>query len=469
MPRLWSVVVALLAFFLYLSLCPPVSGDKDSAEFTIVLALPGVAHPTGYPLFTLLGHVWVTLVHAIGTTWAFAANSWTALGGGVAIYFLHRLALAFLPARKRSFLLSLLPALALALNPIWTYETTLAEVYAWHVAWALGAATLFLQLVRKDAPGVRDAALWGFVCGIGAAHHATSVFVILPLSFALIARKVRNPALVLAAVAAGLVPLASYAYIAWRGSQPGAYAWPFLRPGMDGLLEHMTGRQYVGLLGRFNPSPAQLDFLKLFVWPFLVPGLVCLALLARRSRETVAIAVAAIVGTVYAFSYGVPDPSSYFLYPMAFGLAALPALLATRRGLAWAVGAAFAVLSVPWFSKGEARSRVMIEFDRLVGQMWSSIPYDRAFVFWNDDMHYKLEERQLLLHEKPGLFVVNADVLRNATPRAKFAKAHGFDPMPASTRMPDQQSGMEDYVNTKTDLPVIDFNPVTRSVRLLRK
>jgi hypothetical protein len=465
-PRLASAAFALVAFLLYLALCPPVSGDKDSAEFTIVLALLGVAHPTGYPLFTLLGHFWVTALHALGAPWAWAANAWTALGGAVAIYFLQRLALALSP--RPAFWLSILPAAFLLLNPIWTYETTLVEVYAWHVAWALGAATLFVHTFRDPALTLRHALAWGLVCGLGAAHHATSVFVILPLTIALLLRR-PSMQFVLAGLAAGVVPLASYGLILWRSAHPAALQWPMLRAGWDGLIEHMTGRQYVGLLGRFNPSPPQQNFLLWFVLPFLLPGLVLLVLYARRAREGVALAAAALLGTVYACSYGVPDPSSYFLYPMAFGLAALAPALAGRKTLAWALGAVAGVLSIAWFGIGGIRAEGMVQFSRLVDSMWGSIPYEQGFVFWNDDMHYKLEERQVLYHQKPGLFVVNADVLRNAEPRRKFAAKHGFDPMPASTTAPDQHAGMEEYVNRQTPLPVIDFDPMTRKVRLLNK
>ena len=47
---LWSVLVGALFGALDLALAPPVSGPKDAAEFTLVLAFGGVAHPTGYPL-----------------------------------------------------------------------------------------------------------------------------------------------------------------------------------------------------------------------------------------------------------------------------------------------------------------------------------------------------------------------------------------------------------------------------------
>ncbi len=484
-PRAWSAGAALLALAVYLALAPPVTGDKDSAELTLVLALAGVAHPTGYPLFTLLGHAWVTLLHALGVGWAYAANSWTALGGAVAIYFLERLALAFMKPvaleRGAAFALSALPAAWLAFNPIWTYETTIVEVYAWHVAWALGLAVFFVGLARRIESGaassLRDAALWGLLCGIGAAHHATSVFVVLPLSVALLTLLARRrrlpPDHVAAALALALLPVLTYGFVLWHASHPAPIQWPWLRPGLDGLLEHVTGRQYVGRLGTFTPSAEQSKLLRAYVWPFLFPGLALLVYHAVRSRELAvrALALAALLGTVYAFSYGVPDPASYFLYPMAFGLAALAPMLATGfgRSLRWFAFGLLVMLSIGWLRLGAARSAEFVRFDRYVASMWRAIPHERALVFWTDDMHYKLEARQRLDHEKPGIEILSADVLRNQEPRRQFALRHGFDPMPASTHMPDQASGMEDYVNRMSPLPVIHFDPARGEVRLLKK
>ena len=50
---------------------PPVPGDKDSGEFTLVLATFGLARTrTGYPLYTFAGHVFVSALHALGFGWA---------------------------------------------------------------------------------------------------------------------------------------------------------------------------------------------------------------------------------------------------------------------------------------------------------------------------------------------------------------------------------------------------------------
>jgi hypothetical protein len=518
-PRAWSLAVALVALAVYVAQCPPVSGDKDSAEFTLVLALNGVAHPTGYPLFTLLGHVFVRLAHALGATWAYAANCWAALGGGVAIYFLHRLAAALPPpstrlSRRARFLLALLPVGLFAFNPIWTYETTLAEVYSWHVAWALGAALCFAMLVRAlcaeptpAGPGLyRRAALWGLLCGVGGAHHATSIFVAAPLSvsllFVLAARRRLRVGLVAAALAAACVPLLSYGLIPWRAAHPAVYQWPRLAPGFAGLLAHVTGSMYQGLLGRFAPSPEQSAFLRSYVYPFLFPGLVLLLANAVRARTPGERALqwgivgSALLGTVYAFDYGVPDPSSYFLLPMALGLTAITPWLgsllaggtaARRAGLAGVTLAALAglVLAVPWLRTGQGRKGLWIEFDQLVRRMWATVPADSAIVFWTDDMHTKLLEYQLLRGEKPGVTVVHGLTLDAAPVREAFIRRHGFDPLagvevpsgagtgPAAedARVRELIQRIERRVNEQTPLPVIHFdpNPQRPKVRLLLK
>jgi len=483
-PHSWSLGVALLAFAAYLALTPPVSGDKDSSEFTLVLALLGVPHPTGYPLFTLLGHAWVTALHALGATWEYAANSWAGLGGGAAIYFLHRLALSFLRPELRlgrvaRFLLALLPCALFALDPVWTYETTLAEVYSWHVAWWLGASVLLLataRAIRANQPLAGPAALWGVVCGIGATHHATSVFLVVPGTIALLVELLRarrlTPVSAGAALLGFLLPLGLYAYIPWRQSVPGAYLWPTLAPGWPGVLAHVTGRQYVHFLGSFAPSAAQQSFLLWYVWPLLVPGLILLTRFAWRSGDLAirALAVAVSAGTLYAFSYGAPDPSSYFIAPMATGLAALaPAVARRARGVATALGALALAMCIGWSFVGVSRVQGFMRFHEMLMSMWRVIPDGPGFVFWQDDNFQALRIRQRLYGEKRELAVFNPMLLGHPVARRRFIEQFGFDPVPATSHIPDPAAALEHHVNESSPLPVIHFDAAQRQVRLLKK
>src|SRR5262245_54577688 len=120
-----SALVGAGALAAYLLLAPSVPGDKDSGELTLVLAFDGAAHPTGYPLYTLLGHAFAKFMHALGANLAYAANAWSAVGGAFAIAFLHALAARLVPPSMprhgaARFALSLLPVALFALNPVWT-------------------------------------------------------------------------------------------------------------------------------------------------------------------------------------------------------------------------------------------------------------------------------------------------------------------------------------------------------------
>src|SRR5262245_56651528 len=91
-PAWVSVAVAAAILTLDLLLAPHVAGDGDSAELTVVLATLGLSHPTGYPLYTVLGHGFCTALLALGAGWEWAANAWSALGAAVAIGLWHRFA-----------------------------------------------------------------------------------------------------------------------------------------------------------------------------------------------------------------------------------------------------------------------------------------------------------------------------------------------------------------------------------------
>lgn len=511
----WSFVPALAALAVYLVQAPPVSGDKDASEFTLVLALHGVAHPTGYPLYTLLGHFFVLAVHGLGATWAYAANAWSAVGGAVAVFFLHRLGVRLgsaggLDPRSVPWV-ALLPVGLFAFNPMWTMETTLAEVYSWHVAWACGVADHCVGLVRAldsetgwtPARQRRRAAVWGVLCGLGLAHHLTSVLVSVPLSVVVAIAAGRRRLLgirtAMAALAGAALPVLSYGTIAYRAFHPTLAQWPILEASWSHVLDHVTGTQYRGYMGSFDPSSEQRHYLAVHVYPFLFPAigaLVAAAWLARGPQRAAltGMAGAAVLGTVYAFNYGVFDPSSYFMMPLVLGLAGAVSLLASVRAAGGrglraaplagpALALVAAVLLVPWLRLARDRRQVYLNFETLVRGMWDSIPFEEAIVIWPDDMSWRLREYQWLAREKPGIDVENPWNLANTAPRSRFTRKHGFDPWQGVNIEvgPDGRPlGGEGYVEAfyagfarnlsqQARVPVILFDPKKQSVRLLQK
>lgn len=495
----WAVASGLGALALYAVQVPTVSGDKDGSEFTLALSALGVPHPTGYPLYVVFGHVFGRVLTALGLGWPSAANAWSAVGGAVAVGFAVALVQRLVHEEARAPAL-LLVAVLFGLNPLWTYEAVLAEVYSWHVAWALGAALVFVVLVERLArPAgltLRWAAAWGLVCGLGAAHHATSVLVAVPLSVGLAAAARKAKALrprevaVVVGVALGTMLVAD-AFVAWRAFHPGTWQWPTLEPSWTSVVAHLRGSAYGSYLGRFRPSAEQQDLMRRWLWPSLVPSTLGLGVAAWRAREALVpwtLLAVSLSGLGFALSYGVPDPSSYFLVPLALGwvgtAVALGSLRASRRvskGLG--LGAFVVVLAVPgawWVDTGLERRAVFQRFDEDLHSMWASVPFDEALVVMPSDLMSRLVEYQQLRGEKPHIDVVNPLQLADPLVRARFEAKHGFDPLaglvqPAADGLPTQAQ-VDDWtmqvcrrLNQQSRLPVVLFVPETGSVRLMRK
>ena len=501
MPALWSVGVGLAAFALYLWLAPPVSGDQDTSELTLALATAGVPHPTGYPLYILCGHAFAVLLHVAGAPWQYAANAWSGLGGGAAVGLLHATAARLVPpsasiGRLGRFTLALVPSGLLAINPLWAIFTALAEVHSWHLAWVGGACLLFVELVRRMEPSSGpltnreaklSAAAWGCACGLGLAHHLTSVLIFTPLSVALAIAWRRQRSLHIRelsiAAAAALLPLLSYAFIAYRAFHPAAYHWPELEPSWRGVLAHVTGAGYGGFLGHFIPAVTQQRFLVSYVAPVLAPALVGLILVALRARRSFSHVVwwgflaALLVQLGFAFEYGVPDPAVYFLPAIWLALVSVAPLLAMvspQGGLRSLVSGAalvgLALLAGPWLQVAIERRDGFIVVGRHLRQLWLSIPDERAIVLWPSDMYTRFVEFQVLDREKPQVFVISHNLLTQDRPRRDFERRFGIDPMAGMTIRDDSDVlRIATNVNRQTSLPVFELDAPGLTMRQLPK
>ncbi len=169
-----ALIVAAFALVLYLrTLAPGVLGG-DSGEFQFAAWLGGFAHPTGYPLYLLLGWLWTHLLPLHDPAWRM--NAFSALCGGVATGLVYLLALRMLrqvTANPWPRLLALFAALTFAVTPTFWSQATLAEVYTLNAALI---AAILLGLVTWGQTGSRRA-LYGtaLLYGLSLAHHRTTL------------------------------------------------------------------------------------------------------------------------------------------------------------------------------------------------------------------------------------------------------------------------------------------------------
>ena len=321
--RLRPYYIALLLFFaallLYLLTLAPsvVTLFDDSLEFQLVTWQLGIAHPTGYPLYTLLGKLFTFL--PVGNV-AYRVNLMSAVFGAGAVALLFLLTLEVFPPTERGagwprVAGAVIGAMFLAVGPVFWQQATIAEVYSLNAFWVtliLWAA--FKWTTLESVPGL------AFLVGLSLAHHRTTLLLLPALGVLLLMRHGRalfGPKLIGQSLLWGAAPLLLYLYLPWRGyigSLDGTYenSWA-------GFWRHISGGGY-SLFLFDNPFAQQRDaafYGRLLADQFytIVPGLLGLAaLIWRGPRRAVAVTGLAFV-TYFGFNlfYNVADIEVFFI------------------------------------------------------------------------------------------------------------------------------------------------------------
>ncbi len=229
------------------TLAPTVVGG-DSGELITVGATLGVAHPPGYPLYTLLAKLF-TLV-----PWGSVAqrvNLLSAVCGAGAAVLLCR-AVRRLTGDAWC---GAAAAGAFAFSPlVWPYAVT-AEVFPLNNL--LVAALLLLLVVVDGAEGAgvrRGLCAFALVSGLALSNHHTSVFVIAPFGGWLLwrARSLLDARLLALIALAGLVGLLPYVYLPWAAARHPAVAWGDAST-WSGFWTHLLRSEY----GTFRLASAE--------------------------------------------------------------------------------------------------------------------------------------------------------------------------------------------------------------------
>ena len=371
--RRWlALIVFLGAFALYLrTLAPSVAQlFDDSLEFQLVGYKLAIAHPTGYPLYTLLLKLFTLL--PMGEV-AGRANLSSAVFAALAVALVFRIALKL----TGTVLPSLAAAAALAVSPVFWSQAVIAEVYALNAALIAGAILILIsrpsprsgqppdplpsrvshdptssnrrgapalmaQAARGDPDGPNagshaysDLAPLAFLVGLMLTHHRTGLLLLpaaalyLWLAAECDWRTLWAQAVTHRTVLAFLLPLALYSYLPLRGdigSLDGTY-----QNTPDGFARWILASGYnIFLTGNpFNEHYDAAFFAQLFVDQFGWLGLAVVLLGLRwllKRRLAAGLFLLAAFATYLAFvvSYRVPDVQvfaipAFLIMALAFG------------------------------------------------------------------------------------------------------------------------------------------------------
>ena len=352
--------LAILIFALFLGIysrtLAPGLLFGDPGEFQFAAWRFGLAHPTGYPFYLLLGGSWQHLAALFGVNPAASLNAFSAFLAAAAVAIFYLAVLGWLPRRTPSArLAAFLAALLIGVNPTLWSQALIAEVYALHALFIV----LFLLLTSRYSqspnhpitPSPLHLFTLSSLLGLSLTHHRTTLFLLPGFVLWLFWRE-RNwwrKGHLWAALFGGLaLPQLLYLYIPLRS---GADASPWLYPRLgtetlalytptaQGFVDFITGSVFtVSFLSPSQalariPEAANLWLLH-FTWPGLALALLGLAFLVGQKRWPIVLLTlpAFLLLQIFNLFYGIGD--IYVFYIPLYLFAALWAGCAVE----WLIG-----------------------------------------------------------------------------------------------------------------------------------
>lgn len=325
-PLLPGIAVAVSAFLVYLRTLMPGVGFIDSGELMTVVHTLGIAHPTGYPLFTLVG--WVFAHLPFGGEEAFRLNVMAAFFCAASLVFYYKAVLTLIAgsAKKVQAPGSLVPfaaaggVLGLAFSRTFWMQALAVEVYSLHLL----MVSLVLVLVL-EARAQRSTVLWtlvAFTLGLSFTNHMTTILLVPGVLY------LYGTSLgswrgmyrgVMRTLPAFMLGLSVYLYLPLRASASPVCNWGD-PSSLDRLLSHLSGKQYRVWI--FSSSDVAMKHLGAFVQGIpgefavvgLLLGVIGLAVLWLRDRQiAIGTVIMFVVCVLYAINYDIQDIDSYYL------------------------------------------------------------------------------------------------------------------------------------------------------------
>jgi len=322
-------LVMAIAFGVYLmTMCRSVS-FIDAGELAAVACVMGIAHPTGYPLFTLTAH----LAHwfSFGGNQIVVLNGFSALvvALGVGVFSRVTLVLGKLAKVRDRFLsrsASGLASLVLAFSTTVWAQSAAIEVYGLHILLTLLTILQLLKSYEADPGGdgeiPRSLLAAAFLLGLSFANHLTTLLLV-PAALTLYVRQygagrgaLKRAVKLLPLFLSGL---SVYLYLPLRAHALLPVQWGYPAD-VERLFWHISGKQYRNwMFSGFESAAKQFSyfaghFSSEFHWLVIAILVYGLLRLYRAEKTLFWFFVTAFVGCVlYSINYDIYDIDSYFL------------------------------------------------------------------------------------------------------------------------------------------------------------
>ena len=359
--KYFYVITGFFVFIIYLFTLAPSVLQIDSGELAAVQATLGIAHPTGYPLFTIIGYIFsliplpFTKIYQLNLLAAVFCSAGIAVFVYTAKLLLDNLNL-FSPTKvkiektkkdkKKSrkgdkqkqkqeadltetikYIIAIAGGLILAFSETYWLQSTSVEVYSLHI---LLMNIIILYLVKAfiyvekedDKTGLKLWLIFSAFLALGFTNHMTTLLIIPGVAYLFFTKNKFSKAgfnkiLLMLAVFFPILFLI-YSYLPVRAAQNPILNWGNPTD-FENLIRHITGKQYqVWLFASSAAAKRQLiHFVETLPGQFsiaLVLSFVGLIASFFYARKIFAFLIITFLFTVsYSINYEIHDIDTYFL------------------------------------------------------------------------------------------------------------------------------------------------------------
>jgi len=312
--RVAPVLAGVIALVVYRLTMLGGVGASDVAEMETVPKVLGIAHPTGYPLWTLLGFVWTRIpLGNAALRMNFLTALYTALAAGVLVVLAMRLGV-------RPWLAASAGLIFAFAGETW-FNAVHAEVQQLHVL--LVALLLLGFVIAEQSGGERGVVLMFGAAGLGLAHHALMIVTAVPVIAWFCVRHVRVM-LVPRRLATSLAVLAAPLLVVFYLPIRLAHGAPVVNANtQNGWIEILKGEGFIGSFGTRKSVSIWWHGLSVYLklagrWlGWFVIGLAALGIvvLALRGAAILVGLLLVILATTYALVHA-PDEVRYLVAPL---------------------------------------------------------------------------------------------------------------------------------------------------------
>ncbi|MBK7987705.1 MAG: DUF2723 domain-containing protein [Ignavibacteria bacterium] len=356
-------IVSIVSFIVYLTTTAPDVGFTDSGELAAVCTTLGVAHPTGYPLYTIIGHAWTLLPLPFSPIYALNVFAGLCVSVSVGIFswclslifgLIHQnrihqkrgkntvAPLSFSPLAEHLATVGISAMYAFS-EIIW-HQATSNEVYSLQLVVLTLSIALFLRAMSIDKQYRMPALMiWVAVIGLGFGNHGTTILLAPAMIYMFFKRpqekfdfSIGRWKELFILIIPFSIGLSVWLYLPLRSAALPDFNWGEVHRGFDKFWYHASGKQFQ--IWMFNDSfsknfkefisllPGQLGYIGI---AFCIIGI--LQFIKRNLTLYIFTTLLFLGCTFYAFNYGIHDIEPYF------SLAFIASFIFTAVGVAYSI------------------------------------------------------------------------------------------------------------------------------------